>query len=523
MRKTILALALCLCLCWLAACEEKTADVPTASPTATSAALAATPAPAPTPVPTPAPVLVNGQSVPADCQDLVLTEAVADPGEIREGLAALRSLKTVTLDRTVPEAEFAAWTRAWSALAAELPEVVFTFRDQYHSASTDAVAAFAPVALPEAAGEELEAILALFPNLQTLDLTALAPARQTVAQAAASVPAVLWNDEAFGPSDSTARALTLSGPASPEAAAAYLACFPALEEADLLSSGLTEAEGDALASAFPQVALRRAVTLNGKPLDSFTEELDLSDERIADYEAFGDALGRFPRLRRLELHHCSLNNEQIAALRDRYPAVKVVWTVKMGRWEIHTDIVAFSTMQSGAATSRLYSSYAQVLRYCTDLVALDLGHNSLDDVSWLGSLQNLQVLILADNNIKDIAPLASLKRLKYVELFMNPIRDISPLAELPELLDVNLCITRVADLSPLLNCKKLERIWIGHQTQKYCTEESLQAVLEAFPDAQYDLLSVSCTNRGWREHPRYEAFRTMFRTNTVVEPFVPEG
>ena len=103
MKKTILALALCLCLCWLAACEEKTADVLTASPAATSAASAATPAP--TPVPTLAPVLVNGQSVPADCQDLVLAEAVADPGDIREGLAALRSLKTVTLDRTVPEAE----------------------------------------------------------------------------------------------------------------------------------------------------------------------------------------------------------------------------------------------------------------------------------------------------------------------------------------------------------------------------------------------------------------------------------
>ena len=104
---------------------------------------------------------------------------------------------------------------------------------------------------------------------------------------------------------------------------------------------------------------------------------------------------------------------------------------------------------------------------------------------------------------------------------MTPIRDITPLGELPELLDVNLCITYVTDLTPLLNCKKLERIWIGHQTQDYCTKESLQAVLEAFPDAQYDLLSVSCTNRGWREHPRYDAFQEMFRTNAPVAPFVP--
>ena len=124
--------------------------------------------------------------------------------------------------------------------------------------------------------------------------------------------------------------------------------------------------------------------------------------------------------------------------------------------------------------------------------------------------------------MKDITPLASLKKLKYVELFMTPLRDITALGELPELLDVNLCITYVTDLTPLLNCKKLERIWIGQQTRDYCSKESLQALLEAFPDAQYDLISVSCTNRGWREHPRFDAFQEMFSKNVAVAPFLPE-
>ena len=179
-------------------------------------------------------------------------------------------------------------------------------------------------------------------------------------------------------------------------------------------------------------------------------------------------------------------------------------------------------MQSGYTTFRLTSQMVSGLQYCTDLIALDLGHNGIDDLTWLEPLQNLQLLILADNRMKDITPLASLKKLKYVELFMNPIRDISPLGELKELLDVNLCITKAEDLSPLLRCTKLERIWIGHQTQAYCTKESLQAVLEAFPDAEYDLLSVSCTNRGWREHPRFFAYQEMFQTNAPVAPFLPE-
>lgn len=524
MRKTILALALCLCLSCLAGCDQKTADAADAAPSAAPLTAAPTAAPAPTPAPTPAPVSVNGQDVPADVEDLTLTEAVADPEAIRAGLASLPQLKTVTLDRIVPDGGIAAWASAWAALEAELPRIAFVFRDRYQGVAVDAVTAFAPTALPEAPTEELEAIFTLFPNLQILDLTALSPARSTVTCAASLAPAaaVRWSDEAFGPSDSTARALTLSGPVTEEAAAAYLACFPALQEADLLSSDLTEAEGDALSAAFPQVAFRRMVTLNGRSLDSFTEELDLSGARIGDYEAFGNGLSKFPRLRRLEMHHCTLTNEQLAALRDRYPDTKIVWTVKMSRWEVRTDAVAFSTMQSSDNTRRLYSSYAQLLQYCTDLVALDLGHNNLEDVSWLESLPKLQLLILADNKIKDITPLASLKHLKYVELFMNPIRDITPLASLPELLDVNLCITRAEDLSPLLNCKKLERIWIGKQTQRYCSKESLQALLEAFPDAEYDLTSVSSTNLGWRDHPRHDAYMQMFRTNTVVEPFVPE-
>ena len=155
-------------------------------------------------------------------------------------------------------------------------------------------------------------------------------------------------------------------------------------------------------------------------------------------------------------------------------------------------------------------------------MALDLGHNAITDISWIESLPKLQVLILADNQIKDLTPLASLKHLKYLELFMNPFTDIQTLSTLSELLDVNLCVTRTADLTPLLSCTKLERIWIGHQTQDYCSQESLQAVLKAFPNAIYDLTSVSSTNLGWREHPRYDAYIEMFRNNTVVPPFVPE-
>lgn len=523
-QKSILLSIAGLCLCCLFACRQRPVQ-PTVQATALPAAAAeaaSTAMPVPTPEPTLPPVEIRGQKVSAYTEALMIPGEVETPDEIGDALSGLPNLRTVTVDRAVPEADIAGWSGAWAALEAEFPAVVFTGRTLYQGAAAETVGTFAPAAVPSAA--ELDAILNTFENLTVLDLRALAPDREAVAALTALAPAVnvQWTDEVFGLSESAWETVPLSSPATADAVKTYLSCFPHLQEADLMAAGLSEAEGDALCAAFPTAALRRMAFLNGKSFDSFSESIDLNGARIDDYAAFAEAVGYFPKLRHLDLCDCSLSNEELAALRSRYPEAGVVWLIRFGRWACRTDAVAFSTMQSGYTTFRLTSQMVSGLQYCTDLIALDLGHNGIDDLSWLEPLQNLQLLILSDNRMKDITPLASLKKLKYVEVFMTPIRDISALGELPELLDVNLCITYVTDLSPLLNCKKLERIWIGHQTQDYCTKESLQAVLEAFPDAQYDLLSVSCTNRGWREHPRYDAFQQMFRTNTPVAPFVPE-
>ena len=524
-QKSILLSIAGLCLCCLFACRQKP-EQPTVQPTALPAAAAeaaSTAMPVPTPEPTLPPVEIRGQKVSAYTEALMIPGEVETPDEIWDALSGLPNLRTVTVDRAVPEADIAGWSGAWAALEAEFPAVAFTGRTLYQGAAAETVGAFAPAAVPSAA--ELDAILNTFENLTVLDLRALAPDREAVAALTALAPAVnvLWTDKAFGSSESAWESVILSGPAAAKTVETYLSCFPHLREADLLAAGLTEEEGDALCAAFPNLALRRMATLNGQSFDSFTEEIDLTGDRIDDYDAFSAALAFFPKLRRLELTDCSLSNEALSALRDRYPHAGVIWTVHFGRWACRTDAVAFSTMQSGYTDFRLTAQMASVLRYCTDLIALDLGHNAIDDLSWLEPLQGLQLLILADNRqLRDLTPLASLKKLKYVELFMNPIQDITPLGELPELLDVNLCITYPTDLSPLLNCKKLERIWIGKDLADRVGKKGIDALLDAFPDAEFDLVSVGSTKLGWREHPRFYAYQEMFKTNTPVAPFLPE-
>lgn len=370
--------------------------------------------------------------------------------------------------------------------------------------------------------EELCALYTLLPKLKTVDLTACAVSTDFVAKLEEACPhlQVLWTDAVFGPSDSAAPSLNFTQ-GTEEELQAYLACFPALKEADVSQLPLTNEALSALLGAFPETAFAYYVEMDGEKIAHDVTELNWDNRDIGDIDSLYTGLPLLKGLTKITLHYCSLSNEVLSDLREKNPQTKVVWTIQLTKkLAVPTDAVAFSTMAGGNNTKRLTSEKASVLRYCTDLIVLDLGHNDISDLSWLESLTNLQVLILADNEITDMTSIGKLTKLKYLELFMNKVSDISAVENLPELLDFNMCWTKVEDATPLLKCKKLERIWLASCFN--LTEESKEALMAAFPNAAFDFESPSCTRKGWREHPRYEAFREMFETNVPVAPFLPE-
>jgi len=61
------------------------------------------------------------------------------------------------------------------------------------------------------------------------------------------------------------------------------------------------------------------------------------------------------------------------------------------------------------------------LRYCTELVELNLMGNLLEDISPLGHLENLSKLWLGYNQIKSIDALLHLTKLNELDLSRNPI------------------------------------------------------------------------------------------------------
>jgi hypothetical protein len=83
---------------------------------------------------------------------------------------------------------------------------------------------------------------------------------------------------------------------------------------------------------------------------------------------------------------------------------------------------------------------------------------SLEDLTPLGELSNLQHLAFVGTPITDLTPLARVKSLKELGVVSTKLSDLSPLAGLTNLHHVNLINTNVSDLSPLSQITSLKSV-----------------------------------------------------------------
>lgn len=259
------------------------------------------------------------------------------------------------------------------------------------------------------------------------------------------------------------------------------------------------------------------ISICNKIIPNDTTSLDLSKCIIKDLESFKKSLSLLHNLEYLDMSDCNLDNETLANLRKEFPNIKIVWKIYLGKWSLKTDAVAFSVLITKFDYDRMKSSDIEVLKYCTDLQALDLGHQSITDISVIGKyLTDLRVLILADNKISNIKPLANLKHLHYLELFMNNISDISPLKNCKELVDLNIAhINTLYDFSPLINndFPLLERLCIQNSGG---TANYLEPLQKKYPTVRIVYTGYGSTHSGWRTHPRYYAMIDMFRKRDYI-------
>lgn len=299
-----------------------------------------------------------------------------------------------------------------------------------------------------------------------------------------------------------------------------LALLPALTSVNLEGQTVSYEQMDALTAAFPQISFSFSFEVFSQQVTTQTTELNLNGFALTSPDEIADKLKYLPNLTKADLSNCGLSNEQMDQLISQFPSVKFVWIIKIGAWEVRTDITAFSkgnrkTFPNGMGRfteegkTNFNNDDIQVLKYLTDLVYLDLGHgNRISDVTVISQLKHLRVLILSMNKIEDISPLAELKELECLEVYQNPIKDISPVAELPNLKYLNCSSTYIEDITPLLGLQNLDMLWFIRV--KYVGEEQRKQLLDTLKNCNICFSASSSGDGGWTDNGLYAEYQTAF-------------
>ena len=260
--------------------------------------------------------------------------------------------------------------------------------------------------------------------------------------------------------------------------------------------------------ACPEVDFAYSFSLYNVEISTLDEELNFKRIKMRDEgEAVRAILPCMPRCRTLDMDSCGVSNEAMAAIRDDFPDIKVIWRVYFGsKYAARTDA---TRILASDGENFIWDYNSEALKYCTDVVYLDLGHNQMEDISFVSYMPNLEVAILAINYWSDASPLANCPNLEYLEIFSTRVTDLSPLAGLTNLKHLNIAYNwELEDISPLYGLTNLERLWIGCVNE--VPQEQIEEIRRRLPDCEINSTAFSPTSEGWRDHERYELLREQF-------------
>ena len=363
---------------------------------------------------------------------------------------------------------------------------------------------------------ELGELLPLLPGLKEVDLreSALSPDEIDAFAAAHDELTVrftvpLWGLEIPGESET----LRLPAGAGGDAEELYAALgrLTRLKKLDLRDCDLTPSQLARILGLCGGVEMDYVIRLGGCTFVEDAEEIDISGAYVDDLDEIRAAVSLMPRLKKVVMSDCGISDAEMDALDREYEDVRFVWTVHFNIYSLRTDATFFC-----AADVPFLNYDAPVLgdaqlypiRYCRDMIALDLGHMWIEDLSFLYNMPHLKYLILVGGRFRDITPIGSLEDLQYLEIFQTNPKDISPLVNCKKLEHLNMCYCFGFDLSPLKEMKQLKRLWWAGLGPIRGAE-----LIEALPDTY-----VYCpfedpqgsTGGGWREDEAYYEMRDQF-------------
>lgn len=299
-----------------------------------------------------------------------------------------------------------------------------------------------------------------------------------------------------------------------------LPLFGNLQELTLTGTNLSDEDLMALADSNPDILVCCELSLAGQRFMTDSVEIDISSSVVTTDE-IDRMLPYFPRLEKLDMSFCGIGNEEMDALNQRHPEVNIVWTLKIGEAKTRTDAIYFYP-----AEFNYYPTNEEMkqLRYCPDMIAVDIGHTRATDCEFLWYMPNVKYLILADTGITDITPVGNLKELIYLELFNLKINDYSPLLNCTKLQDLNIGTT-YADPEPLSKMTWLHNLQWHRSDQNPETKEDVLKLPEQLPDTNVVLFPrKKARNIGgpWRYLPNYYVFRDIIGATYFNQDQIPD-
>ena len=316
------------------------------------------------------------------------------------------------------------------------------------------------------------------------------------------------------PMDTTQLDLSFLRPEQVAKIADPLGLLLKLEYVELMTSGnqskLSKADVKVLVDAVPHANFHYVFTFYGKTIATTDEKVEFKNYNIGDKSEteLRAVLDIMTGCTYFKLDNCKLSNTVLETIRDdyRHKGIKIVWRVYFGQYGKYNALTDAELIR---AVYNVSDSNCHDLRYCEDVKYIDMGHNDyLTNVSFLGYMPNLEILILSGCGVTDLSGIENCKKLEFLELaYCGYLKDISPLEGCEGLKNLNLSYTKVSNLLAL-DGLPLER-FICLKAQVPPAEQEIFAAIH--PDCWTRFLGSQPYGIGWRYDDNGVTYSPIYR------------
>lgn len=268
-----------------------------------------------------------------------------------------------------------------------------------------------------------------------------------------------------------------------------------------------------LRESFGGAAVLCSFSFLNRTISTSETELDFSGIKRIDVSAFDKVTAAMPYLEKVVMCYCGIPDETMDELNQKYDGVRFVWTVYVTRYyQLRTDVTYFCASdrpEANYVAISLNDEEIQPLKYCTDLVALDLGHMHYHNIDFVKDMKQLKYLIVSCGYVNDISAVSNLENLYYFEMAFSDVTDITPVLNCKNLRCLNINACHAYDREIIAQMDYLEYLFY---TTDEMPSEDVEWIKNALPNTYcfvYDSIQDRYGHK-WRSIPAYYEMRDIF-------------